>query len=106
MSIGSTNGIVGSAAGSPLAQTRGSETERIGHEISGQQRQVDTDQNADSAAGIGQTEQDQQTSDRDADGRRIWEVDATDETTKAEATDPPVTPRPSDGIGTSLDLTV
>lgn len=106
MSIGSTSGIVGSAAGSPLAQTRGSETERAGHETSGQQRQVDNDQNAEKAAGIGQTEQDQQTSDRDADGRRIWEVDATDEQTEPEATEASVAPRPSEGTGTTLDLTV
>ena len=106
MSIGSTSGIVVSVAGSPLAQTRGSETEKAGHDTSGQQRQVDNDKNAEKAAGIGQAEQDQQTSDRDADGRRIWEVDATNETTEAEATDLPVAPRPSDGTGTTLDLTV
>ena len=42
-----------------------------------QNRQVDADQKAELAAGIGQTEQDQESSERDADGRRLWEDPST-----------------------------
>ena len=60
-----------SAAGAPLSQTAGSETERAQKESLAQQRQVGRDQKAEQAAGIGQTEQDQESSERDADGRRL-----------------------------------
>ncbi len=75
MSIGPT-GIIGSAAGSPIAQASGSEVERAKQDASDQQRRVATDKKAESAAGIGQTEEDQQASERDADGRRLWEEPA------------------------------
>jgi hypothetical protein len=67
---------VGSAAGSPLSQTAGSETERAQKDSIAHNRQVDANQKAERAAGIGQTEQDQGSSERDADGRRFWEEPA------------------------------
>ncbi len=73
MSIGSL-GIIGSAAGTPLSQAKGTETDKTAQATSDQARQVQSDRHAESAAGIGQTEQDEQASDRDADGRRPWEV--------------------------------
>jgi hypothetical protein len=73
MSVGSLGGIISSAAGAPLSQTAGSETERAKDSLS-QSRQVDANQKAELAAGIGHTEQDQETSERDADGRRLWEA--------------------------------
>ena len=73
MSMGPMSGVVGSAAGAPLSQTSGSETERAQKDASAHQRQVDTDKKAADAAGIGQTEEDQGTSERDADGRKMWE---------------------------------
>ena len=72
MSVGPM-GTVGSAAGSPLSQTKGTDTERTQQETSNQARQVQSDKNAENAAGIGETEQDEQASERDADGRRLWE---------------------------------
>lgn len=66
-------GIVGSVAGTPLAQTTGSDVDRASQETAAQARRTKSDLKAEQAAGIGQTEEDQQTSDRDADGRRIWE---------------------------------
>jgi hypothetical protein len=75
MSIGSLGGVIGSAAGAPLSQTSGSETERA-KESASQSRQVDANEKAERAAGIGQTEQDQESSERDADGRRFWETPA------------------------------
>jgi hypothetical protein len=73
MSMGSLGGIVGSAAGAPLSQTAGSESERVQKEGLARQRQSDASQTAEMAAGIGQTEEDQESSERDADGRRLWE---------------------------------
>jgi hypothetical protein len=74
MSVGSLGGIISSAAGAPLSQTAGSETERAQKDSLAQSRQVDANQKAEMAAGIGQTEQDQESSERDADGRRLWEA--------------------------------
>ncbi len=74
MSMAPMGGILGSAAGAPLSQTSGSEAERTSKDAATQRRQVETDQHAEDASGVGQTEEDQETSDRDADGRRPWEV--------------------------------
>lgn len=75
MSIGSVPGLIGSAAGAPLAQTKGSEIERARQDAGAQHRKSESVDKADLAAGIGQTSEDQEASDRDADGRRIWEID-------------------------------
>src|SRR3954470_10553298 len=76
MSIGSLGGVVGSAAGTPLSQAAGSETERTQKESLASTRQVEGQERAENAAGIGHTEQDQESSERDADGRRLWEAPA------------------------------
>ncbi len=74
MSIGPAGGIIGSAAGSPLAQSKGSDTERAQQDAAGQLRRVASEQKAESAAGIAETDgEDHQTAERDADGRRLWE---------------------------------
>ena len=107
MSMGPMSGVVGSAAGAPSSQTSGSETERAQKDASAHQRLVDTDKKAADAAGIGQTEEDQGTSERDADGRRFWE--ATEEKKQEQAADESETPRkakdPTGNSGNSLDLT-
>jgi hypothetical protein len=110
MSMVPIGGLIGSAAGAPLSQTAGSETERAQRDSIAQNRQVQADQKAERAAGIGQTEQDQETSERDADGRRLWE--AQDEKAKTNAQDAEVS-EPSvrqskdatGQSGTKLDLT-
>jgi hypothetical protein len=66
-------GLVSSAAGAPLSQATGSETERAQKESLVQHRQLDANDKAEQAAGIGQTHEDQESSERDADGRRLWE---------------------------------
>ena len=76
MSMVPLGGILGSAAGAPLSQTAGSEAERTQKDGQAQHRQVDTEQRAERAAGIGQTDEDQESSERDADGRRLWEAPA------------------------------
>lgn len=74
MSIGPAGGIIGSAAGSPLAQSKGSDTERALQDAAGQQRRISSEQKAESAAGIGETDgENHETAERDADGRRLWE---------------------------------
>jgi len=74
MSLGPLGGIPASAAGSPLAQTVGSEVERAQQDTAARERRVQTDQKADNAAGIGQADgEDHETAERDADGRRLWE---------------------------------
>ena len=73
MSIGPLN-IAASAAGSPLAQTKGSEAERVQKAVGAQRRQVYHDETAAAAAGVGQPDgEDHETDQRDADGRRPWE---------------------------------
>ena len=74
MSIGPT-GMIGSVAGSPLAQGQGSEVNRAQQETAEQARQAHSTEKAEDAAGVGQTEDDEQASERDADGRRL-QVDA------------------------------
>jgi hypothetical protein len=74
MSVGSLGGLIGSAAGVPLSQAGGSETERTSRDTAAQQRAADGAARSEKAAGIGTTEQDQEASERDADGRRMWEA--------------------------------
>ena len=74
MSVGPFGGIAGSAAGAPLAQTKGSEVERLQQDAGAQQRRLQGQLKAETAAGIGQADgEDHQTGERDADGRRPWE---------------------------------
>ena len=108
MSVGSLGGIIGSAAGVPLSQTSGSETERTAREGAAQERAVDGAERSEKAAGIGTTEQDQETSERDADGRRLWEVPpekkkekpTTQPRQSRDATRPMRHPARSDGLNT------
>ena len=77
MSIGSLGGVAASVAGSPLAQAKGSETERAEQDVGAQQRKVQSDQKAEAAAGIGETDgETHEPAERDADGRRRWEFPA------------------------------
>jgi hypothetical protein len=109
MTMAPLGGIVTSAAGSPLSQTAGSETERVGRDSTHQQRQADSSQQAERSAGIGETDEDQQSSERDADGRRLWEAPmkpqkkATEE--EAAATVARQSKDASGQSGTQLDLT-
>jgi hypothetical protein len=102
-------GVLGSAAGAALSQTAGSEAERTQREGAAQQRQITADQKAELAAGIGQTEQDQESSERDADGRRLWEKPTPSPDAKKEAEPVATIARQSKDAtgqsGTQLDLT-
>ena len=109
MTMAPLGGIVTSAAGAPLSQTAGSETERVQKDALSQQRQTDSSQQAERAAGIGQTDEDQQSSERDADGRRLWEAPTKPQTKAAkEETTATVARQSKDASGqsgTQLDLT-
>ena len=78
MSVGPLGGLAASVAATPLAQTAGSEVERTQQATGVQQRRLQNDVRAENAAGIGQTDEDHETADRDANGRRAWEQLARD----------------------------
>lgn len=84
MSIGSL-GIIGSLASTPLAQ-KGPEADKVQREALDRARQVESESQAEMAAGIGQTEEESQASERDADGRRPWERNGRQPTAPADAT--------------------
>ncbi|MEX2173434.1 MAG: hypothetical protein WD872_03675 [Pirellulaceae bacterium] len=71
MSIGSL-GIIGGLATAAQSQ-RTAEVDRAGREAAERARETQSELKAESASGIGETEEDSQTSERDADGRRLWE---------------------------------
>lgn len=77
MSVGPLSGLISSVAGTPLAQTKGSEVERTQQDVNAQQRRTTGERKAESAAGIGETDgQNHEAAERDADGRRLWEEQA------------------------------
>ena len=111
MSLGPLGGIGGSAAGSPLAQVKGSDVERAQQDATSQQRRVQADQKAENAAGIGEADgEDHETTERDADGRRLWEAPSQEKESDAseEGSRSPDDRRSKDTTGQSgnlLDLT-
>lgn len=75
MSIAPLTGVYTSAAGTPLAQIVGADVERVRQETIHQQRQLASKERADQAAGIAAADGDDlETNERDADGRRAWEI--------------------------------
>lgn len=106
MSIGPA-GFIGSFAGTPMSQSQGSDVDRAKSDRANQQRQVSSEQQAEKAAGIGATDEDQAAEDRDADGRRLWEIDeqASSEQDSAEEEAPSKQRRDASGSsGSHLDL--
>ncbi|MFN0021034.1 MAG: hypothetical protein ACKVP0_22475 [Pirellulaceae bacterium] len=105
MSIGSL-GIIGSMAGTSLAQ-KSAEVDKTHRDAADASRQNDATARAESAEGIGQTEEDSQAGERDADGRRLWERNAKTKTMEeAASTSTAAVTKDPDGIsGGILDLT-
>lgn len=113
MSVGSTGGVLGSAAGAPLSQAK-SDSERSAVDGAGRDRQADDGKRAEKSSGVGQTEEDQGASDRDADGRKHWDPPAEPNTAGEEAGDAsgngggpvhqPVSKDPNGVAGNRLDL--
>jgi hypothetical protein len=87
---------------------RAADTERVERETTDQSRAADANEHAENASGIGQTEEDAGTTDRDADGRRLWEntrrkkPGATSDT--VDAPPPPISKDPTGACGNELDL--
>jgi hypothetical protein len=99
--------VVVAAAGAPLAQTKGSETDRGTQETAAHQRQVQGEVQAEMASGIGMTEEDSGASaDRDADGRRPWELPPEKQKQPSDASggESRVSRDASGQCGTQLDL--
>lgn len=107
MNIGVTTGAFSSAAGAPLAQTVGTETERSQKDSAVRERRADAQGKSERAAGIGTTEQDQGTDERDADGRRMWEeTGKKDVAAEADVAEPERRAKdPTGQSGSALDLT-
>ena len=106
MSIASL-GIVGGLAGTPLTQ-RATEADKVQRETAEQARAAQASEQAENAAGIGQTEEDSQTSERDADGRRLWEEQRRAKAKPAEMlvgeSHTPLAKDPSGACGGTLDV--
>ena len=106
MNIGPAAGLTGSAAGAPLSQTSGNAAERAAQDAAAQRRSTDSLQKAEDAAGIGQTEEDREAGDRDADGRRDWEGPAGEGARSPEEADQDRKAKDVTGdCGNELDLT-
>jgi len=108
MSVGPFGGIGASAAGAPLSQSSGSEADRAQKETANQQRAVQNDRKADEAAGVAAADgEEKETAERDADGRRLWEVgpegDAAEQEAAAESEDHQAKD-PTGNRGQNLDL--
>ena len=109
MSVGPM-GMAGSVAGG-LTQIRTADAGRAEKQSADQARQTKSDQKAEAAEGVGETTQDEKTSDRDADGRRLWEALPEQTARVDEPNEDAITqevPQSKDPTGTSggqLDLT-
>jgi hypothetical protein len=104
MNIGPLGAVNTGAAGSPLAQTKGSEVERTEQQLGARQRQVYHGRKAEAAAGVGEPDgEDHEATERDADGRRPWEEPAA---TNGDVAEPKAHPSkdPSQQSGNLLDL--
>jgi len=104
MSIASL-GIVGGLATTSLAQ-RTAETDRLQSDASDQTRGFDAAEKAEQAAGIGHTEGDSEATDRDADGRRVWEVESRSKqpAPTSEPAAPALSKDPTGQRGQALDI--
>jgi hypothetical protein len=108
MNVGSL-GIVAGTAGAGLAQRVGSDVDRAEQDAAAQKLLADAAQWAENAAGVGQTNEDQETEERDADGRRPWEIAGQPRKPPPEESPPPEidrrpAPDPTGRRGSQLDV--
>ena len=106
MSIGPMTGIAGSTAGTSLAQAKGSDLERTQQDVGAQQLVAQTEQKAESAAGVGEPDvEEHETAERDADGRLPWKIPAAKRQGERPGDQPPQPPAdPTGESGNLLDL--
>jgi hypothetical protein len=99
--------IAGSAV-TTFTQSRASEVDRVSQDASAAQREQDSVDVAEAAEGVGVTNEEQGASDRDADGRRPWEMPhratkaSTEDTDRSEAV--AGAKDPTGNAGSQLDL--
>jgi hypothetical protein len=99
-------GLAGSVAATSLAQTMGSEVDRAQQATGNQDRRVRNEQRAESAAGIGEADgDDHQTDQRDADGRRPWEMPERAASPSEPSSGPRMSKDASHQSGNLIDLT-
>ena len=102
-------GIIGSAAGVPLTQASGEKDRRAGE---AQNQSAVSQTQAGNQAGVGEAEEQGESADRDADGRRLWEGDAGPEDEENAAEDKsavceenePGNKDPTGNCGNQLDI--
>src|SRR5262245_7976966 len=107
MNIGSL-GIVGALASTPQSQ-RAAEADKTQQAATEQTRAADASERAELAAGIGQTAEDSEAADRDADGRRLWERPPAKEQPASGTQSPPpavIAKDATGACGNKLDLVV
>ena len=110
MSVGPMNSLLYSVAGSPLAQTTGADLVRARADALAQQRTLEAEIQTEDASGIGKTDgEDNQTNERDGDGRTPWRFGRQEPALPKEETveDLPLLPTvadESDGPGGHIDL--
>jgi hypothetical protein len=93
-------GFFGSIAATPAAQRSG-DTDRVQHDTARQHAEVKNELSAETAAGIGETDGDEHgANERDADGRRPWEIGP-----DAKKPEGAVTPSDAPPIRQSKDVT-
>jgi hypothetical protein len=108
MSVGPLGGILGSVAGSQSAQS-GSDVARARQDAIHQNRQAKLDGHAENTAGVAETDgEEHQSGERDADGRRPWEIPIGEANMPRTADDTAASPklsRDASGMsGSQLDL--
>jgi hypothetical protein len=105
MSIGPL-GLSANVSGTPLAQTKGSEVDRARQQTDQQSREIDLENKAEAAAGVGEPDcEDHETAERDADGNRPWEEDLSESEENPAKGKTPKSKDPTRERGNLLDLT-
>lgn len=102
-------GTIGSIVTGQLQQARGADVDRTSQDVGTQSRAVEASRSAENAAGVGEMDQEGETSGRDADGRRLWErppskKQTPDTDTPEEETGTPLSRDPSGDAGNQIDL--
>ena len=106
MSVGPTVSILASAAGTPMAQVKGSEIDTTRRQTEAFKIQLHQESKAESAAGVAASDgEGKSVTERDADGRQAWEVPARSKTTRpTDEKRRPMAYDPANDSGTELDL--
>lgn len=100
-------GAIGSITTGQLQRSRGADSERAAHDVGAQSRATEASRTAENAAGVGEMDQEGETSERDADGRRLWERPDPKKTGVRPGDDdsnPPKSKDPSGQAGLQIDL--